>query len=39
VRQRLDTTGIGTEPGRTAVKDGKFDEAAAAAMRRVEITY
>ncbi|WP_072477014.1 OmpA family protein [Amycolatopsis australiensis] len=39
VRQRPDVGGTGTEPGRTAMKDGKFDEAAAAAMRRVEITY
>jgi len=39
VRQRLDAAGIGTQPGRTAMAGGRFDEAAAAAMRRVEIAY
>ncbi|MGW3964701.1 OmpA family protein [Amycolatopsis sp. NPDC005003] len=39
VRQRLDAAGIGTQPGRTAMVGGRFDETAAAAMRRVEIAY
>ena len=39
VRQRLDAAGVGTQPGRTAMVGGRFDEAAAAAMRRVEIAY
>ncbi|WP_318307659.1 OmpA family protein [Amycolatopsis solani] len=39
VTQRVDATGTGTEPGVTAVTGGRFDEAAAARMRRVEITY
>jgi outer membrane protein OmpA-like peptidoglycan-associated protein len=39
VRRRLDAAGVGTQPGRTAMAGGKFDEAAAAAMRRVEIAY
>ncbi|MDS0134006.1 hypothetical protein H5970_21155 [Amycolatopsis sp. CM201R] len=39
VRQRLDVAGVGTQPGRTAMVGGRFDEAAAAAMRRVEIAY
>lgn len=39
VRQRIDVAGVGTEPQRTAMRAGRFDEAAAAAMRRVEITY
>ncbi|WP_410608597.1 hypothetical protein [Amycolatopsis sp. lyj-109] len=39
VRQPLDAAGIGTQPGRTAMAGGRFDEAAAAAMRRVEIAY
>ena len=37
--QRVDATGTGTQPGVTAVTGGRFDEAAAARMRRVEITY
>ncbi len=39
VRQRIDAAGVGSEPGRSAMLAGRFDEAAAAAMRRVEITY
>jgi len=39
VRQRIDAAGVGSEPGRSAMRAGRFDEAAAAAMRRVEITY
>ncbi|MGW5746398.1 OmpA family protein [Amycolatopsis sp. NPDC003861] len=39
VRRRLDVAGVGTQPGRTAMVGGRFDEAAAAAMRRVEIAY
>ncbi|MEU7789100.1 OmpA family protein [Amycolatopsis sp. NPDC049159] len=39
VTQRVDATGTGTEPGVTAMTGGRFDEAAAARMRRVEITY
>jgi outer membrane protein OmpA-like peptidoglycan-associated protein len=39
VTQRVDAGGTGTEPGVTAVTGGRFDEAAAARMRRVEITY
>ena len=39
VHQRLDAAGIGTQPGRTAIAGGRFDETAAADMRRVEITY
>ncbi|WP_242545131.1 hypothetical protein [Amycolatopsis sp. MtRt-6] len=39
VRQRVDMAGVGTQPGRTAMVGGRFDEAAAAAMRRVEINY
>jgi outer membrane protein OmpA-like peptidoglycan-associated protein len=39
VRQRVDAAGTGTQPGRTAMAGGRFDEAAAAAMRRVEIAY
>ncbi|MBE8521819.1 OmpA family protein [Amycolatopsis sp. H6(2020)] len=39
VSRRLDVAGVGTQPGRTAMVGGRFDEAAAAAMRRVEIAY
>ncbi|NBH06471.1 hypothetical protein GTY80_24915, partial [Amycolatopsis sp. SID8362] len=39
VTQRVDAAGTGTEPGVTAMTGGRFDEAAAARMRRVEITY
>ncbi|ADJ50780.1 hypothetical protein AMES_8954 [Amycolatopsis mediterranei S699] len=39
VRQRVDAAGVGTQPDRTAMAGGRFDEAAAAAMRRVEIAY
>ncbi|MEV4050882.1 hypothetical protein AB0J55_06810 [Amycolatopsis sp. NPDC049688] len=39
VRQPVDAAGVGTQPGRTAMAGGRFDETAAAAMRRVEITY
>ena len=39
VRQRVDAAGIGTQAGRTAMAGGRFDEATAAAMRRVEIAY
>lgn len=39
VTQRVDASGTGTQPGVTAMTGGRFDEAAAARMRRVEITY
>jgi outer membrane protein OmpA-like peptidoglycan-associated protein len=39
VAQRIDAAGVGGEPGVTAMTGGRFDEAAAARMRRVEITY
>lgn len=39
VTQRVDASGTGSEPGVTAMTGGRFDEAAAARMRRVEITY
>lgn len=39
VTQRVDASGTGTQPGVTAMAGGRFDEAAAARMRRVEITY
>lgn len=39
VTQRVDASGTGTQPGVTAMTGGRFDEAAATRMRRVEITY
>ncbi|MET8853061.1 hypothetical protein [Amycolatopsis sp. NPDC004625] len=39
VSRRVDAAGVGTQPGRTAMAGGRFDETAAAAMRRVEIVY
>ena len=39
VTQRVDVSGTGSQPGVTAMTGGRFDEAAATRMRRVEITY
>jgi outer membrane protein OmpA-like peptidoglycan-associated protein len=39
VANHISATGIGTEPGRTAMVNGRFDETAASAMRRVVITF
>jgi outer membrane protein OmpA-like peptidoglycan-associated protein len=39
VTSPVDAAGVGTQPGATAIVGGRFDEPAAARMRRVEITY
>lgn len=39
VTNRIQATGIGTQPGVTAMVHGSFDEQVAATMRRVVITY
>ncbi len=39
VRNPVDSSGGGTAPGMTAIAGGGFDEATAAKMRRVDITY
>lgn len=39
VTNHVSATGVGTEPGRTAMVNGRFDETTATAMRRVVITF